>query len=131
MVEPRQCGSYVFILLCYIAYSLQPRHFWVTVPDDMTAVKLSRHENCCFPSPQWRSSWLQSISSWNLPHEILNAMIGIVRELYKRLLFAGRTYPQGLDYIRGRVKEGDHCYISFLHHIFAADLTFPNVLRLP
>lgn len=33
-------------------------------------------------------------------------MIGIVRELYKRLLFAGRSYPQGLGYVREKVKAG-------------------------
>jgi hypothetical protein len=29
----------------------------------------------------------------------------MVRELYKRFLIAGRWYPQGLDYVRGKTKE--------------------------
>ena len=28
-----------------------------------------------------------------------------VRDLYKRFLVVGRTYPQGLDYVRQRVKK--------------------------
>jgi hypothetical protein len=29
----------------------------------------------------------------------------LVRDLYKRFLIAGRTYPQGLSYVRDKVKE--------------------------
>jgi hypothetical protein len=28
----------------------------------------------------------------------------LVRDLYKRFLLAGRDYPQGIDYIRGKAK---------------------------
>ena len=28
-----------------------------------------------------------------------------VRDLYKRILFAGREYPQGLDYVREKAKK--------------------------
>ena len=34
-----------------------------------------------------------------------DAMQGIVRDLYKRLLFAGRDYPKGLDFVRSKAKE--------------------------
>ena len=29
----------------------------------------------------------------------------LVRDLYKRFLFAGKDYPKGLDYVRNRVKK--------------------------
>ena len=35
-----------------------------------------------------------------------NGMRGAVRELYKRLLFAGRSYPQGINHVREKVKAG-------------------------
>jgi hypothetical protein len=30
----------------------------------------------------------------------------LVRDLYKRFLLAGTRYPQGLDFVRSKVKEG-------------------------
>jgi hypothetical protein len=30
----------------------------------------------------------------------------LVRDLYKRFLLAGRFYPQGLDFVRRKAKEG-------------------------
>jgi hypothetical protein len=33
-------------------------------------------------------------------------MLAIIRDLYKRLLLAGRVYPQGLAHVREKAKAG-------------------------
>jgi hypothetical protein len=80
-----------------------------------------------------------SNNSHTFSYEFGYAMRGIVRELYKRLLFTGRSYPQGLDYIRIRVKAGDtyeQCPPTFtllLHpflFLLATDLIDRNLLLL-
>ena len=43
-------------------------------------------------------------SVWDAMNQ--NGMRGAVRELYKRLLFAGRSYPQGINHVREKVKAG-------------------------
>ena len=50
-------------------------------------------------------------------------MRGAVRELYKRLLYAGRSYPQGINHVRDKVKAGKPWELDLLALISSGTTT--------